>query len=482
MNISHTILVWVLVLVATPSWSDVFVHWTSPALPPAKEFGLNELVFSWNESVAAQVKAARRQGYRVYVEVPLHQAAAATETGASGLEGIILTVRQSEAAELEKSLPKLRSDHPKLRFLVLDPDGKLPQMRGSLVIKRGSVLEVSSPTAQPWIDTNLALVKIEQRSHPGQVPLYTFSWGGLSDSGQQQLAPTAEDYSLAVAEAGAFHADLILELDERLQKALTEHDPEAWTLWNHVRPYANFYPHTGEPGLEATANVAVVVDDLDTSDEPMNLLARHNIPFKVLRPADLKSEDLKGFDVVVVFAKPDQEACERIAEIATHGKTVVLVDAHGSYPWRNGSSVRLNEHAVSYALGNGKVLELSEPVIDPETFAQDIRRLLGTQNLPMSLWNGLTTIAVPYSEHGRRVTVLEFVNYASEPLRVQVQVKGSFASIRYETPEQKCCESLVPVKHNGFTEFVIPELRIAGRVHLEVNQASDARAIGVSPR
>lgn len=482
MSIGDTILVWVFVLVSTSAWGNVFVHWTSSALPPAKELGFSDLVLSWNDSFSPQVKAARRQGYRVYVEVSLHQAAAVAETGASGLEGIILTVRQSEREELEKSLPKLRSAHPQLRFVVLNPDGKQPQMRGSLVIKRGAVLEVSSPTAQPWIDTNLALVKIEQRSHQGQVPLYTFSWGGLSDSGQQQPALTAGDYSLAVAEAGAFHADLVLELDERLQKALSEHDPEAWTLWNQVRPYANFYSHTGEQGLEAAANVAVVVDDLDTSDEAMNLLARHNIPFKVLRPADLESGDLEGFDVVVVFAKPDREACERITEVATHGKTVVLVNAHGSYPWQNGHSVRLNEHAVAYAVGNGKVLELSEPVTDPEVFAQDIRRLLGTQNVLMSLWNGLTTIAVPYREHGGTVKVLEFVNYAEEPLRVQVQIKGSFASIRYETPEHKCCESLVPVKHNGFTEFVIPELRIAGRVHLEANQANDARASGVSPR
>ncbi len=482
MNMSDRILVWVFLLVATPAWSDVFLHWTSAALPPAKELGLNELVFSWNDSLLPQVKAARKLGYRVYVEVPLHRATSAAEIGGTGLEGIILIARQSETAELEKSLPKLRSDYPKLRFLVLNPDGKLPQMRGSLIIKRGSVLEVSSPTAQPWIDTNLALVKIERRSHPGQVPLYTFSWGGPSDSVQQQLAPTAEDYALAVAEAGAFHADLILELDERLQKALSEHDSEAWTLWNHVRPYAKFSSHVGRQGLDAAANVAVVVDLLDTSDEPMNLLARHNIPFKVLKPADLKSENLEGFDVLVVFAKPDRETCERIVEVATHGKTVVLVDAHGSYPWQKGNSVRLNEHAVSYTLGNGKVLELSEPVIDPETFAQDIRRLLGTQSVLMNLWNGLTTIAVPYSEHGRTVKVLEFVNYAGEAVRVQVQVKGSFASIRYETPEHECCESLVPVKHDGFTEFVIPELRITGRVELEVSQANDARESGVSPR
>jgi hypothetical protein len=477
MNMSDWILVWVFILVTTPAWSEVFLHWTSGALPPAKELGLNELVFSWSDSLSPQVEAARRLGYRVYVEVPLDRASSAAETGATGLEGIILIARQSETAELEKSLPKLRLDHPNLRFLVLNPDGKLPQMRGSLIIKRGSVLEVSSPTAQPWIDTNLALVKIERRSHPEQVPLYTFSWGGLSE--QQQLAPTAEDYSLAVAEAGAFHADLILDLDERLQKALSEHDPEAWTLWKHVRPYAKFSSHVGEQELDAAANVAVVVDVLDTRDEPMNLLARHNIPFKVLKPADLKSEDLEGFDVLVMFAKPDRETCERIAEVATHGKTVVLVDAHGSYPWQKGKSVRLNEHSVSYALGNGKVLELSEPVMDPETFAQDIRRLLGTQSVLINLWNGLTTIAVPYSEHGRTVKVLEFVNYAEQPLRVQVQVQGSFASIRYETPEHECCESLVPVKHDGFTEFVIPELRITGRVRLEVNAAP---ASGASPR
>jgi protein-tyrosine-phosphatase len=427
------------------------------------------MVLSWSDSFSSQVKAARKQGYRVYVEVSPHQAAAAAETDASEVEGIILTVRQSERAELDKTLPKLLSAHPKLKFLVLNPDAKQPEMRGSLVIKRDSVLEVSSPTAQPWIDTNLALVKIEQRSHQGQVPLYTFSWG-LSDSRQQQNGATSTDYSLAVAEAGAFHADLILQLDERLQRALSNHDPKAWTLWNQVRSYATFYSDKGETQLESAANVAVVVDDLDTTDEAMNLMARHNIPFKVLLPADLKLGDLESFNVVVVFAKPDRKACERIAGLAAHGKVVVLVDAHGSYPWRSRDAVRLNEHAVAYAVGDGQVLELSEPVTDPEMFAQDVRRLLGKQNVLLSLWNGLTTVAVPYGKDAGTLKVLEFVNYAEEPLRLQVQVKGSFASIRYETPEHKCCESLVPVKHSGFTEFVIPDLRIAGRVHLEADR------------
>ena len=474
MNIGAKFLLVVFVLVSPYARGDVFVRWASADLLPAKELGFNNLVLPWSDTVWAQVRAAQKQGYRVYLEVPWRQAPAAAK-GASGLEAIILTGRQSESAELNKSLPKLRSAHPNINFVVLSPVGKRPQMRGSVVIKRGSVLEVSSPTAQPWIDTNLALVKVEQRSNQGQVPVYSFSWKQSSESGSPAL--TAADYSLAVAEAGAFHADLILNIDKNLLSGLSAHDPAAWARWNEVRSHAEFYSRTAEQRTDAAANVAVVVDDLNPTDENMNLLARHNLPFKVLSALDLKLGSFEGFDVVVVFAKPDTEGCRRIVDLATQGKTVVVVEANGSYPWHNSEAVRVNEHTVSYAVGQGKVLELSEPVTDPEAFAQDIRRLLGKGNMLMSLWNGLTTIAVPYRQDDGAMQAIEFVNYAVEqPLHVQVQVKGSYASIRYETPERGCCESLAIKRHDGFTEFVIPELRIAGRVHLDSNQAIDSQA------
>ena len=426
---------------------------------------MNQIVLVWERGVpAALLATARKQGYRVYVETPLNQATSAAKACAEKrCAGIILNVLESESTETEKSIASLRSAYPKLRVLVLSPTGKQPKMRGSLIIKRNSVLEVSSPTAQPWIDTNLAFIKIEQRTRRPQIPLYTFSW---ADQGPQTVL-TADDYSLAVAEAGAFHADLVLQLDEHLQQGLNKRDSEAWVLWNQVRSTLKFFADSSAGVLEPAANVAVVVDQLDPDDEVANLLSRHNIPFQVFIAADLKTEELKGFDIVIVFAKPDAETVERIKNLATGGATVVAVDAHGKYSWQSSQPIRLNEHTTSYPVGNGKVLELAEPVSDPETFAQDIRRLLGRRNALLSLWNGLTTIAVPYKDRGARMTLLELVNYAGEPLRLQLQVKGSFTTIRYETPEHGCCESLEPVKHDGFTEFVIPEIRIAGRVHLE---------------
>ncbi len=445
------------------------MQWSNLALPPASLLGMSDIVFSSTRGVPASlIASARKQGYRVYVEMPLQQAMAAAKAGTTaGWTGLILDGPASESTEFENSVTKLRSDYPKLSFLVLDRNGKQPDMRGSLVIKKDSVLEVSSPTAQPWIDSNLALIRVDRRSRPAQIPLYTFSWD-VSEQPQQRTF-TAADYSLAVAEAGAFQADLVLQVDERLQRALSDRDAQAWILWNQVRDVAKFYPERTEASLDEAANVSLVVDDLDTSDEVSNLLARHNIPFRVLIASDLKTAELEPFNVLVVFSKPDGVVAKRIASFAGRGKTVVVVDAHGSYSWQSGQPTQLNEHAVSYAVGNGKVLELSEPIADPETFAQDIRRLLGKREALLSLWNGLTTIAVPYKDRVGALKAVEFVNYAAEPLRVQVQVKGSFSSVRYESPEHGCCESLAPVEHDGFTEFVIPELRIGGRVHLETH-------------
>jgi hypothetical protein len=465
MDLGRMVVLCLFVLFSLAAWGRVFLAYSNSPLPPANLLGVSDVVFSWMSRVPASLLAsARKQGYRVYVEAPLQQATAAAKEGAkAGWTGVILDIPESQRTETQTAVSGLRSAYPKLQFLVLDTTGKQPQMAGSLVIKRDSVLEVSSPTMQPWIDTNLAAIKVEQRKHRPQVPLYTFSW--VSDEGQQRTL-TVSDYSLAVAEAGAFHANLVLQLDEHLQKALTNNDAEAWALWSQVRSMVKFYSDRSEGALQPAANVAVVVDHLDPSDEVLNLLARHNIPFQILLPADLNAVDLDGFNVVLVFAKPDRVASEHIANLATRGKTVVLVEARGSYPWQSSQPIQVNEHTVSYSLGSGKILELSAPITDPEAFAQDIRRLLGKRDALLSLWNGLTTIAVAY-KGGGTLKAIEFVNYATDPIRVQVQVKGSFTSIGYETPERGCCQSLLPVRHDAFTEFVIPELRIAGRVHLD---------------
>jgi hypothetical protein len=447
----------------------VFIRWTYPDVPPAKTLGLNDLVISWNDDAASFLESARKQGYRVYLEATPQQASAAAEAVKNIAAGVLLKVSASEQAAADATLQTLRSLYPKLTFLVLNP-GKQPQMRGTLVLNKNGVLEVSSPTAQPWLDTNLALVRIEQALHPRQVPLYGFEWE-LNDSLQKARGPNVGDYLLAVAEAGAFHADLVLSLHDNLQKALAHNDANEMNVWKQMQGYLEFYSRSKEPD-EPAGNIGVLAGDYKKSYEPINLLSRHNIPFRILRPTDLAADRLKEFDMLVVLASPPQNI-KSITDFVARGGTAIIVDLPGPYPWQSSRRVQSGDHWVAYAVGKGRVIELSEPVPDPETFAQDIRRLIDKQKVLISLWNALTTVAVPYRKPHDGVTMLELINYAEDPLRVQVRVKGSFHSIRYATPERGCCESLTPIQHDGFTEFVVPALRIGGRVHLKERHAGE---------
>ncbi len=454
-------------LPATPGWSRVFLRWTEPELPPARELGATDLVIPWNEASRAFVENARRQGYRVFAEVTPTEVAALEAGTTEGLSGIIVKAGEAgkEPAGLHEQLAKLRPANPELKVLFLGQGGAQPQLRGSMVVKNNGVLQVSSPTAQPWIDSNVALVRYERAIRPSQPPLVSFKWE-FPDAPDDYGAPTAADYALAVAEAGASRADLILTVDSKLQKALAQKSPDGLETWIRVEQYISFYSHDSELLADRVADVGVVTADYETSYEPANLMARHNIPFRVLTPHDLDAGRLRGMAVLVVFSPPDARAQGVIEKFAEQGGTAVLAGLKGSYPWHSSPPVTKTEQAVTYKVGSGKIIEITEPIADPETFAEDVRRLLPRQEVWFRLWNALTTLGTLYRQPGGSDYELDLVNYLQEPLRVQVRVKGSFTSVRYETPEHGCCRSLTPTVSNGFTEFIVPDLAIGGRVHL----------------
>ena len=469
------ILTLICLLAATPAWGRVLLRWSQPSPPAPATMGVSDLVVSWDD--AALISTARRQGYRVYAEVPASKAAGIDPSLAkSGVAGIVLNPADSQPAQIDDALAQLRSAYPRLPVLLLNPKAKQPQMKGQMVIKRNGILQVTSPTAQPWVDTNLALIRLDQAFHPAQTPLYEFQWD-LSDPQQQESGPAPADYALAVAEAGAFHANLILDLDPRLQDALAHNKPAAVAVLSRIKRYLAFVSRGERNAGKPDANVGVITDSYQKSFEPINLLARHNIPFAVLKASDLKPPTLDHFGLLVVFAAMDGPAMKLLADFASKGGVVVVVDAHGPYPWQSGQASPAGEHSIAYATGAGRIIELQGQVIDPETFAQDIRRLLDKNKgtLALSLWNALTVVAVSYQSRGGE-KLIELVNYAEEPISVQVRIKGSFSSIRYETPGRACCQSLTPTQRGAFTEFVVPSLRIAGRVHLASGKPTDHKA------
>jgi hypothetical protein len=446
------------------AWGRVCIRWTEPALP-ARTLLAQGLVIPW-DAAPALVETARKRGYRVYTAVTLGQAsAAANRSRALGISGIILEAGDSEQEKAEKTASDLRLAYPDLTVLSPDPRAKQPAMLGSTVITERGVLQVSSPTEQPWIDSNLALVGFDRAFRPTQTPLIDFKWT-LSDALQQQLGPSTENYSLAVAEAGALHSDLILNLHPSLEKALVSGSDEAWAAWKRVATYVEFYLREGERPVAFQANVGVVTDDYDASYETTNLMARHNIPFRVLPPSHLTPQGLQGLDLIVIFSQPDEAAIRQVAGFVDGGGVAILVSIRSPFPGRSSAARRVSDGSVTYTVGKGKVIELAKGVADPGTFSEDVRRLLGKEKLPISLWNASTTIAIPYKLPGTSTATVELVNYSADPMPVQVRIQGSYSVVRYETPERGCCEVLTPTYQDGFTQFEVPWLRIGGRVHL----------------
>jgi protein-tyrosine-phosphatase len=299
-----------------------------------------------------------------------------------------------------------------------------------------------------------------------QAPLYTFSWD-VSDPLVEKHGPRAADYALAIAEAGAFHADLLLELREPQQKGLASGEKETLADWEQVKRTIEFCERGNQEKAEAAVTVGVLTDEYESSYEAINLMARHNIPYRVLHSADVKAHDLDGFDVVIAFAALGTELTEEIRAFAERGGVVVLVNLPGKYPWDSAAPAKASATSVSYGVGKGRVMEMREAVTDPETFAQDIRRLMVKKNIPVSLWNSLTTLVVEYPGEKKHEAIVELVNYDEESTQVQVQVKGAFASARFESPQRGCCEKLKVTQVDGFTEFVVPGVVIGGRVYLE---------------
>src|SRR4051812_5651257 len=442
------------------AWGRVWIRWTGPALP-AETLQAHGLVIPWG-AAAGLVESARNQGYRVYAAVTLGQASsAAISSRALGFSGIFLGASDAE----QKTARELRLAYPNLTILSPNAGAKQPAMMGSTVITQGGVLHVSSPTEQPWIDSNLAMVGFDRAFRPTQTPLIDFQWT-LPDALQQQLGPSTENYLLAVAEAGALHSDLILNLHPNLEKALVNGSEEGSTLWKRIARYVEFYLREDQRPVALQASVGVVTNDYDNSYEPMNLMARHNIPFRVLPPSHLTPEDLHGLGLIVLFTQPDEAAIRQLAAFVEDGGLAILVSLRNLFPGPSNGDRQAGNNSVSYAMGRGKVIELANGVGDPGAFSRDVRRLLGKEKLPISVWNASTTIAIAYKLPGTPTATVELLNYSADPMPVQVRIQGTYSVLRYEAPESGCCESLTATHQEGFTEFEVPSLKIGGRVHL----------------
>jgi hypothetical protein len=415
--------------------AEVLVRWDRDQIPSPASLGISALVVPATNSAAVQNALA--QGYRVYVETDGSTLAGFTPP--AGVAGVVVKGKASDKLVLQLGT---RIKPPGARVLALEERGKWPHIRSNWVTRNNEVLQVSGRSAQPWIENNAALLRMVRAERPGSTPLLTYSWQPITLADKDE-GPRVENYLVAIAEAGSFGGDLLLPLHERFQTRLLMGQPQARSEWNEIRRYVEFYSWNLPARYQPIANIGVVTAEPMLWFEVMNLLARHNLPFQLISPADVATRDLAALKLLIVLDAPGTAELNTLVEFERRGGAIVIAGA--------------DVGALKARVVKG--------IADPNTFALEMRQVLGPERRVMDIWNGITVIAAPYQDPQGSTVLVTAVNYAHEPLPVQLRVAGTFSLVHYESPEE--APALLPHQHrNGYTEFVLPALRVGGRVFL----------------
>jgi hypothetical protein len=315
----------------------------------------------------------------------------------------------------------------------------------------------ASPTSGMWIDSNLWLVRSLQLGHNRQPVWVSHRSGDLNSRGA---------YLKSIADAAAAGGRWILELDDSYRGKLLRRDREAMEVWRSVAGYLKFFEdHADWRSYSPFGNLAYVVDptgqNLAVAEECLNLLTRHQVPYRVFDRAGLRTESLAGLRAVLAFdlAPPTEVERKILAGFAAEGGLVLVGPSWGSPPKEQSYTV--------VSAGRGEIAVYKNDYPKPESLSRDLNDLLSTGELGLSVFKAPSVLSSASTSDGGRRVLLQLINYADLPSdSIRIWLSGKFSAARLYAPETDAVD--VPMRHSGSrTEITIPLLAVYGALLLE---------------
>lgn len=303
-----------------------------------------------------------------------------------------------------------------LAVIPLQAGGGAPGIR----VLSDSGAAVATPTSEPWIDSNLWLVRALRAK--GQAPV----WLGFALEN-----PSVDNYMRAIADSAAAWGQWVVAPDDGLLSGLANKRPEALAKWHSITEALGFFEqHRLWRQFAATGPVGIVRDPAtrypDIADENLNLIARRRIPYRTMERAALCAPALEGLKALLAIEISNPAESERLL-LKTFAERGGLLVTGPSW----GTAVPKDQDYLTQPLGKGQVIVYRDESPDPESLSKNLLHLLGKGNLGIRLFNAPTVL--PYlsaSDDGKQLLV-QMINYASGPSEtITVRVRGPYRTVR----------------------------------------------------
>ena len=303
----------------------------------------------------------------------------------------------------------------------------------------------AGPTGGVWLDSNMWL---ERSFHAG---------AGRTVWISHRPRPGAPGiYARSIADAAAAGGHWIVTLDDDLRSGLLRREAGALAQWREIASHLAFFESRPEwRRFTPFGKVGIVLDGAE-SEEYLNLVARRQIPYRVIDRAELSAATLAGLRAALAFDLAPATPGERniLRAFAAQGGLVLTGPSWGGAP--------RDQSYTIMAEGEGEIAVYKDKSPDPQSVGRDLNDLVPTPDLGVSVFNSPSVLS--YVSTSGAELLIQLVNYATAPAGpVTVWVTGQLNSARLYVPNGVPVD--LPLKHSGGrTEFIVPRLAACGVV------------------
>lgn len=439
-----------------PDLADALRRWYQPwSLDLLTGTPVNCLLVTWGggdtameqeqrRMVRAYAAEAHRRGISVMAVLPsAEQVTRAAELAAAdGLDGLVLDGQFTDIAPLAAGHGRALPVIPLTASTAVSPGVRMFSKDGAVQ---------ATPTSEPWIDSNLWLVRsLRAQARQPQWLGYTLD------------EPSETGYLRAIADAAAAGGRWVVAPDDTLLLGLAAGTPQAKACWLRIVAALRFFEdHADWERFLPNGPLGIVQADNPSASENLNLITRRRIPYRLLDRSALAGPGIAGLQAVlavgVALTKSEKTA---LRKFAGEGGLAIVGPA-----W--GEAVPRDKDFEERPAGKGRIVVYREGEPDSESLSKDVLYLIGKENLGIRLFHAPSVLPALSASVGGRQLLIGIVNYATEPAEaIVLRLAGQYQSAQFYGLEGPPVALNLEQSERG-TQVTVPTVPVYAAVVLE---------------